>query len=71
MFRNHTFTCSNFTIPIVVTTIINEPMVDNKISNKEHVEHVNPSFTILDNRLESLKFLFANLPLTPHQIGIR
>ncbi len=46
-------------------------MVDNKRSDKEHVEPVNPSFTILDSKLESLKFLFASLPLTPHQIGIR
>jgi len=59
-----------FAILIAVTNVVNEHVVDNKKSNKEHVEHVNPSFTILDNRLETLKFLFASLPLTPHQIGI-
>ncbi len=37
---------------------------------KEHVELVDPSFTILDSRIKPLEFLFANLPLTPHQIGI-
>jgi len=55
-----------FAILIAATNVVNEHVVDNKKSNKEHVEHINPSFTILYNRLESLKFLFASLPLTPH-----
>ncbi len=38
--------------------------------NKKHDEHVNPTYTILDNRLESLEFLSTNVILTPHQIGI-
>jgi hypothetical protein len=35
-------------------------------SDKKQNEHVNPSFTILDNILESLGFIFVNVPLTPH-----
>jgi hypothetical protein len=34
--------------------------------DKKQVEFINPSFTILDSRLESLEFLSANVPLTPH-----
>jgi hypothetical protein len=45
-------------------------MEGNERFDKEHVEHGNPSFTILDNRLESLEFMSINVPLTPHHIGI-
>jgi hypothetical protein len=38
--------------------------------DKEQVELVNPSFTILNSRLESLEFITTNVLLTPHQIGI-
>jgi hypothetical protein len=44
-------------------------MEGNERSDKEHVEHGNPSFTILDSRLESLEFISISVPLTPHQIG--
>ncbi len=37
--------------------------------DKEHVELVNLSFTILDNRLAYLEFISTSVPLTPHQIG--
>ncbi len=39
-------------------------------SVKEHIELVDPSFTVLDSKVEPLEFLFTSLPLTPHQIGI-
>jgi hypothetical protein len=39
-------------------------------SVKKQVEFVNPSFNVLNNRVESLEFLSTNLPLTPHHIGI-
>ncbi len=45
-------------------------MEDSKRFDKEWVEHVNPSFTILDNRSKSLEFLSTSVLLTPHQIGI-
>jgi len=38
--------------------------------NKKHDEHVNPQFTILDNRLEYLEFISINVLLTPHSICI-
>jgi hypothetical protein len=37
---------------------------------KQHVQLVNLSFIVLNNKIKSLEFLFASLPLTPHQIGI-
>jgi hypothetical protein len=37
---------------------------------KEQVKPVDPSFTILYNRVKSLEFLFISLFLTPHQRGI-
>jgi hypothetical protein len=39
-------------------------------SDKKHDENVNPSFTIVDSGLESLKFTCTNVPLTPHHISI-
>ncbi len=59
-----------FIRPILMTIVVNKLVEDSERYDKEQVEHVNPSFTILDNRLESLEFLYVNLPLTPHQIGI-
>jgi hypothetical protein len=53
-----------------MTTVVSKPMEDSERFDKEQVEHVNPSFTILDSILEFLEFLFASVPLTPHQIGI-
>ncbi len=37
-------------------------MEGNERSNKEHVEPINPSFTILDNRLESLESISTSVP---------
>ncbi len=45
-------------------------MRGNKKLVKEHVKHVDPSFTILENGIDLLEFLSTNLYLTPHQIGI-
>jgi hypothetical protein len=59
-----------FTLHLPITIVVSKPMEDNEKSNKEYVELVNTSFTILDNGLESLEFLFVSLLLTPHQIGI-
>jgi hypothetical protein len=41
-----------------------------KGSDKKHDELVNPSYIILDNRLNFLEFLSTNVPLAPHQINI-
>ncbi len=53
-----------------MTIIVNQLVEDSERSNKEQVELVNPSFTILDSRLESLEFISTSIPMTPHQIGI-
>ncbi len=45
-------------------------MEGNNRFDKKHDELVNSSYTILNNRLESLEVLSTNVPLTPHQIGI-
>jgi hypothetical protein len=45
-------------------------MEGNERYDKEKVELVNPSFTILNSRLESLEFITTSVLLTPHQIGI-
>jgi hypothetical protein len=37
---------------------------------KEQVEPVNFPFTILNSGIRTLEFLYVNLPLTLHQIGI-
>ncbi len=37
---------------------------------KKQAEPFDPSFTILDSKVEPLEFLSTSLPLTPHQIGI-
>jgi hypothetical protein len=39
-------------------------------SVKEHVELVDPSFTVFVSGIGPLKFLLATLLLTPHHIGI-
>jgi hypothetical protein len=58
------------TIHVLLTTIITQLVEGNEKSNKEHVELVNPSFAILDSRLEFLEFISINVPLTKHQISI-
>jgi hypothetical protein len=45
-----------------MTIIVNKHVEDSERFDKEQVEPVNPSFTALDNRLESLEFLFAGVP---------
>jgi hypothetical protein len=51
---------------VLVTMVVSQPIEGSERFNKKHVELVNPSFTILDNRLESLEFLSFSVPLTPH-----
>jgi len=58
-----------FIIPIIVVFVVNEHVKGSERSDKEQVEPINPSFTIMDNIIECLELLSANLPLTPHQIG--
>jgi hypothetical protein len=55
---------------VQVATVTNEPVKGNEKSVKEHVEPVDPSFTVLDSGVGLLGFIFVSLPLTPHQIGI-
>jgi len=59
-----------FTIYVQITIVTNEPMKGSENFVKEQVELVDSSFNLLDNIIEPLVFLFANLPLIPHQIGI-
>jgi hypothetical protein len=59
-----------FTIFVLVANVANELVKGSEKPNKEQVEHVNPSFTTLNNRVKSLEFLYASLLLTPHQIGM-
>lgn len=47
-------------------TIINELVRGSEKIVKEHVEPIDPSFIILDNKLEPLDFLSTSLSLTPH-----
>jgi hypothetical protein len=53
-----------------VTIVFNQPVEGNERFDKEQIEHVNPSFTILDSRLESLEFISTSVTLTPRQINI-
>jgi hypothetical protein len=57
-------------MPTLVINVVSQPMEGSEKSNKKHDELVNPSFTTLDNILESLEFISNIVPLTPHQIGI-
>jgi hypothetical protein len=70
MFRNHTLTCLDFYCTYSSNHYCQSIYGGNERFDKEHDELVNPSYTILDNRLKSLEFLSTNVPLTPHQIGI-
>ncbi len=55
-----------FTILAPITIVVSQHVEGiERLDNKQD-EHVNPSFTILDNRLESLEFICINVPLTPH-----
>jgi hypothetical protein len=61
--------CKIIPLPIqhVPFTIVVSKLVENsKRFDKEHVEPINLSFTILDNISKSLEFLYGSLPLTPH-----
>jgi hypothetical protein len=49
-----------------VTIIVNELVEGNERSDKEQIELVNPSFTILDNRFKYLEFISTIVLLTPH-----
>jgi hypothetical protein len=61
-----TLLVQTFIIHVPVTTIVNQLVEGNERSDKKQDEPVNPSYTILDNRLESLEFLSTSVPLTPH-----
>jgi hypothetical protein len=51
----------------MLITIVVSQLVEGseRFDNKQH-EHVNLTYIILDNRLESLEFLSTSVPLTPH-----
>jgi hypothetical protein len=51
---------------VQVTIVTNEPMRGSEKSVKKQVELVDSSFNLLDNIIEPLVFLFANLLLIPH-----
>ncbi len=55
-----------FTIFVSMTTDVSLPVEGSERSDKKKNEPINPSFTILDNILEYLGFIFVNVPLTPH-----
>jgi hypothetical protein len=59
-----------FTILISLTIVVNQLVEGSERSNKEQVETINLSFTILYSRLKSLEFISTSVPLTPHHIGI-
>jgi hypothetical protein len=59
-----------FIIHVLVTIVVSQLVEGSERFNKKHDEHVNPTYTILDNRLESLEFLSTSVPLTPHHIVI-
>ncbi len=59
-----------FIILVPVTTIVNQLVEGSERFDKKQDELVNPSYIILDNRLESVEILSNNVPLAPHQIGI-
>jgi hypothetical protein len=59
-----------FTIHVLATTIVSQLVEDSERFDKKHDELVNPSYTILDKRLESLESLSISVHVTPHQIGI-
>jgi hypothetical protein len=48
-----------------MTIVISKHVEDSERFDKEQVEHVNLSFTILNCRLKFLEFLSSNVSLTP------
>jgi hypothetical protein len=59
----------NFIMHVPITTIVSQVVEGSERSDKKQDEPINPSYIILDNRLESLELLSISVPLTPHQIG--
>ncbi len=55
-----------FTIHVQVATVTNELVRDNERYVKEDDKLVNPSYTILNSKVEPFELLYTNLPLTPH-----
>ncbi len=55
-----------FIIHVPITTVVNQPMESSERPDKIQDELVNPTYIILDTRLESLEFLSASVHLTPH-----
>ncbi len=48
---------------VIIATI--EPMENSDKYVEEHVEHVDPSFTVFDSGTKSLEFLYTTLPSDP------
>jgi hypothetical protein len=59
-----------FIIIVSMTSVVSQLVEGSERSDKKQDEPINLSFTILDNRLESLEFISISIFLTPHQIGI-
>jgi hypothetical protein len=55
-----------FTILVLVTIVVSQHVEGSENFDKEHVEHVNSSFTVLYSRLESLEFISISVLLTTH-----
>ncbi len=55
-----------FIIHVLITIVVSQLVEGNERFNKKHDEHVNFTYIILDNILESLEFLSTSVPLTPH-----
>ncbi len=49
-----------------MTTIVSQLVEGNERFDKEQVEHVDRSFTILNSILKYLEFISINVPLTSH-----
>jgi len=45
-----------------MTVVVSQHVEGNERFNKEQVEPINPSFTILDSRLKSLESISTNVP---------
>ncbi len=59
-----------FTIHVQVAIIVTEPVKGSEKFIMEQFELVDLSFTILNNGVGPLEFLYVSLSLTPHQTSI-
>jgi 2-polyprenyl-3-methyl-5-hydroxy-6-metoxy-1,4-benzoquinol methylase len=60
MFKNHPLHVQTFAILVQVATVIIEHVKSSERFVKEHVKLIDPSFTLLDSKIEPLEFLFNN-----------